>query len=183
MRRSRRCSAATAQHPAGRRAQLFVLPMRTAKPTTRPPLAFQQFGSHSLDVLAPRFSLLRPEHPAEPLIAGKRREVFPRRKNLWAGDQDASQVGRHGMDHSARDNPGTHRPPILAPTRTPGSSRHKHRLDARSNRHLTAYQPASRGQRRIPAQAKLLAVKRSHHLQTELAVAPRVDVRAAEFHI
>src|SRR5690348_8315728 len=67
--------------------------------------------------------------------------------------------------------------------RTPPSSRGQHRLHARSNRHLTANQPASRGKRRIPPQAKLLAVHRSHHLQTELAVAPRVDVRAAELHI
>src|SRR6202165_1624633 len=75
MRRSCRCFAAAAQHPADRRAQLLVLSMRTAKPTTRPPLSFQQFGSQSLDVLAPRFCFLRPEHPADPLIAGKRREV------------------------------------------------------------------------------------------------------------
>src|SRR5437867_6630215 len=54
MRRSCRCLAAAAQHPADRRAQLLVLSMRAAKPTTRPPLSFQQFGPHSLDVLAPR---------------------------------------------------------------------------------------------------------------------------------
>jgi hypothetical protein len=92
--------------------------MRAAKPTTRPPLSFQQFGPHSLDVLAPRFYFLGPEHPADPLIAGKRGEVFPRRQSLWAGNQDASQVYRDGMDHSARDHPGTHRSPIVAPMQT-----------------------------------------------------------------
>src|SRR6266542_4997774 len=102
--------------------------MRAAKPTTRPPLSLQQFGTHSLDVLAPRFCFLRPEHPADPLIAGKRGEVFPRRESLWGGNQDASQVHRDGMDHSAGDHPGTHRSPILAPIRTEaalGSTRHR----------------------------------------------------------
>ncbi len=83
--------------------------MRAAKPTTRPPLSLQQFGSHSLNMLAPCFCFLRPEHPADPLIAGKRGEVFPRRQSLWAGYQDPSQVHRDGMDHSAGDHPGTHR--------------------------------------------------------------------------
>ncbi len=118
MRRSCRCFAAAAQHPADRRAQFLVLSMRTAKPTTRPPLSFQQFGSQSLDVLAPRFCFLRPEHPADPLIAGKRGEVLPSRQSLWAGNQDPSQVHRDGMDHSAGDHPGTHRSPIVAPMRT-----------------------------------------------------------------
>jgi hypothetical protein len=42
----------------------------------------------------------------------------PRPQSLWAGNQDASQVHREGMDDSAEDNPGTHRSPIVAPTRT-----------------------------------------------------------------
>src|SRR5260370_10446741 len=117
-RRSCRSFAAAAEHPADRRAQLLVLSMRAAKPTTRPPLSLQQFGSHTLDVLAPRFCFLRPEHPADPLIARKRGEVFPRRQSLWGGNQDAFQVHRDGMDHSAGDHPGTHRSPILAPIRT-----------------------------------------------------------------
>src|SRR5258708_20034378 len=96
--------------------------MRAAKPTTRPPPSLQQFGSHSLDMLAPRFCFLRPEHPADPLIAGKRGEILPRRQRLWRGDQDASQVHRDGMDHSAGDHPGTHRSPILAPIRTKAAS-------------------------------------------------------------
>src|SRR5260370_41805912 len=107
MRRSCRCFGAAAQHPADRRAQLFVLSMRAAKPTTRPPLSLQQFGPHSLDVLASGFCFLRPEHPADPLIAGKRGEVFPRLESLWAGEQDASQVHREGMDHAAGYHPGT----------------------------------------------------------------------------
>jgi hypothetical protein len=57
-----------------------------AKPTTRPPLPLQQFGLQSLDVLASRFGFLRPEHPTDPFIAGKRREVFPRSENLSVGD-------------------------------------------------------------------------------------------------
>src|SRR5438445_1281301 len=92
--------------------------MRAAKPTTRPPLSLQQLGSHALDVLAPRFCFLRPEHPADPLIAGKRGEVFPRRQNLWGGNQDAPQVHRDAMDYSAGDHPGTHRSPIVSPMRT-----------------------------------------------------------------
>src|SRR5438445_12466672 len=90
MRRSCRCFVAAAQHPADRRAQFLVLSMRAAKPTTRPPLSFQQFGAQSLDVLAPRFCFLGPEHPADPLIAGKRGEVFPRRQSLWTSNQDVS---------------------------------------------------------------------------------------------
>src|SRR4029077_17707617 len=68
-------------------------------------------------MLVPRFCLLWPEHPADPLITGKRGEVFPRRQNLWAGSQDTSQVRRDGMDHAGGDRPGTHRSPIVAPIR------------------------------------------------------------------
>src|SRR5438128_3101997 len=44
MRRSFRRFAAEAQHPADRRAQLLVLAVDAAKPTTRPPLPLQQLG-------------------------------------------------------------------------------------------------------------------------------------------
>ena len=125
MRRSCRCFAAAAQHPKGRRAQLLVLSMRAAKPTAGPSLSLQQFGSHTLDMLAPRFCFLRPEHPADPLIAGKRGEVFPSRENLRAINQDTSQVHRDGMDHSAGDNPGTHRSPIVALKRTDAAWGHR----------------------------------------------------------
>src|SRR3989449_3886560 len=118
MRRSFRRFAADAQHPADRRAQFLVLAVDAAKPTTRPPLPLQQLGLQSPDVLSSRFGFLRPEHPTDPFIAGKRREVLPRRQNLWGGNQDASQVDRDGMDQSAGDRPGTHRSPILAPIRT-----------------------------------------------------------------
>src|SRR2546425_7979571 len=121
MRRSFRRFAADAQHPADRRAEFLVLAVDAAKPTTRPPPSLQQLGLQSLDVLASRFGFLRPEHPTDPFIAGKRREVLPRRQNLWVGNQDMSQIHRDGMDHSAGDHPGTHRSPILAPIRTKGA--------------------------------------------------------------
>src|SRR2546422_7409475 len=79
-----------------------------------PPLPLQQLGLQSLDVLAPRFCFLWPEHPADPFIAGKRGEVFPGSENLWVGNQDASQIHRDCMYHSAGDRPGAHRPPIVA---------------------------------------------------------------------
>src|SRR5882762_11997625 len=88
--------------------------MRAAKPTTWPPLSFQQLRLHTLDVLASRFGFLRPEHPTDPFIAGKRRKVLPRRQNLWVANQDASQIHRDRMRHSAGDHPGTHRSPIVA---------------------------------------------------------------------
>src|SRR5438309_10035310 len=118
MRRSCRRVPAAVQHPADRRAQFLVLAVDAAKPTTRPPLSFQQLGLQSLDVLASRLGLLRPEHPTDPFIAGKRREVLPRRQNLWVGSQDASQVHRDGMHHSAGDHPGAHRSPIVASMRS-----------------------------------------------------------------
>jgi len=71
-----------------------------------PPLPLQQLGLHSLDVLAPRYCFLRPDHPADPFIAGKRGEVFPRSENLWVGNQDASQIHRELYEHSAGDRPG-----------------------------------------------------------------------------
>src|SRR5207302_6037619 len=121
MRRSFRRFAADAQHPADRRAQFLVLAVDAAKPTTRPPLPLQQFGLQSLDVLAPRFCCLWPEHPADPFIAGKRGEVFPRSENLWVGNQDASQRHRDFMYHSAGDRPGAHRSPIVAEDAVEGS--------------------------------------------------------------
>ena len=118
MGRSCRRFAAAAEHPADRRAQFPVLAVNAAKPTTRTPLPLQQLGLQSLDVLASRFGFLRPEHPADPFIPGKRREVYPRRQNLWVGDQDASQIHRDGMRHSAGDHPGAHRSPIVASMRS-----------------------------------------------------------------
>src|SRR5438132_1302647 len=76
--------------------------------------SLQQLGLQSLDVLAPRFCFLRPEHPADPLVACKRGEVFPRRENLRVGHQDASQIHRDCMYHSAGYRLGPHRPLILA---------------------------------------------------------------------
>src|SRR5256885_14636871 len=118
MRRSCRRSAPATKHLANLRAQFLFLAVNAPEPTTRPPLPLQQLGLQSLDVLASRFGFLRPEHPTEPFITGKRREVLPRRQNLWVGNQDASQIHRDGMRHSAGDHPGTHRSPILAPIRT-----------------------------------------------------------------
>src|SRR5207253_4144044 len=63
--------AADAQHPADRRAQFLVLAVDAAKPTTRPPLSLQQLGFQSLDVLAPRFCFLWPEHPADPFMRAR----------------------------------------------------------------------------------------------------------------
>src|SRR5437867_4793985 len=104
--------------PSGRKGSVPCPFDACSQANNTPPLSFQQFGPHSLDVLAPRFCFLRREHPADPLIAGKRGEVFPSRQNLWAGNQDASQVRRYGMGHSAGDNRGTHRSSIVAPMRT-----------------------------------------------------------------
>ena len=108
MRRSFRRFATAAEYPADRRAQFLVLAVNTAKPATRPPLPLQHLGLQSLDVLAPCFCSLRPDHPADPFIAGKRGEVFPRSEKLWVGDQDASQIPRDCMYHSAGDCPGAH---------------------------------------------------------------------------
>jgi hypothetical protein len=44
-------------------------------------------------------------------------EVFPRRQSLWVGNQDASQIHRDGMHHSAGDHPA-HRSPIVASMRS-----------------------------------------------------------------
>src|SRR5438874_1970326 len=94
--------------------RILVLAVDAAKPTTRPPLPLEQLGLHALDVLAPRCRFLRPEHPAEPLVACKRGEVFPRREHLRVGHQDASQIHRDCMCHSAGYRLGPHRPLILA---------------------------------------------------------------------
>src|SRR5206468_2151680 len=101
--------------PSGRKGSVPCPFDACSQANNTPPLSFQQFGPHSLDVLAPRFCFLRREHPADPLIAGKRGEVRPSRQNLWAGNQDGSQVHRDGMDHSPGDNLGTHRSRIVAP--------------------------------------------------------------------
>src|SRR5207244_1393450 len=117
--------------------------MRASKPATGPPLSLQEFGSHSLDVLAPRFCFLRPEHPADPFIAGKRREVFPRSENLWVGNQDASQIHRDCMDESAGDRPGAHRSPIIDSMRSKVASRSARRRALASSATSSAMTPAS----------------------------------------
>src|SRR5579864_852863 len=96
-----RCFATAAQDPADGRAHGLVRSMRTAKPTTWPSLALEQFGSHSLDVLAPRFRFLGPEHPTDPLVPGKRREVLPGSQGLRAAGQDSSEVLRDRMHDPA----------------------------------------------------------------------------------
>jgi len=118
MRRSCRRFAAAAYHPADRRAEFLVLAVDAAKPAAGSSLPRQKLGAQPLDVLTPRFGPLGPEHPTDPLIAGKRGEVFPCRQNFWVGNQDTSQISRHRMCHSVGDDLGAHRSPIVASMRS-----------------------------------------------------------------
>ncbi len=135
MRRSFRRFAADAQHPADRRAQFLVLAVDAAKPTTPPPLPLQQLGLQSLDVLAPRFCFLWPEHPADRFIAGKRGEVFPR-----------SGSGRPAVDARSRSARGADAGSVRA-GRHPGEQR----LGARANAPALPCRLSAGGLRRCDA--------------------------------
>ena len=78
--------------------------MRTARPTTRPTLSFNQLRTHSLDMLFSRFRFLHRGRPANPLITRERRQVVPRITCRLAGSERFPQIGGHLMHH-ARGEP------------------------------------------------------------------------------
>lgn len=61
-----------------------------------------QFRDDSSDMLAPLLWTFHGDGPADPLIAGKRRDVFPYRKRLGVGRQGLPQVCRQCMRNPTR---------------------------------------------------------------------------------
>src|ERR1700760_4845162 len=83
--------------------------MRTARPAARSPHPFFELRADPFDMLAPCLHFLDGDGPADPLIAGERRYVFPRRQCPCVGCERLAEVGRKGMCDSSGYSNGSHR--------------------------------------------------------------------------
>jgi hypothetical protein len=79
----------------------LISTMRTARPTTGPPLFFSEAGTAPIDPASPCFSLFGRLDPTDPFIARERRNVLPRLQRFCVGGQCLSQVRGQVMDHTA----------------------------------------------------------------------------------
>src|SRR6478735_5034455 len=79
--------------------------MGAAWPATRPALALRQVFAAPADALAARLRLLRGFDPADPLVAGQRRNVVPGRQRFGLKLQRLLQVIGKRMDDATSDLP------------------------------------------------------------------------------
>ncbi|SRR6266496_3523070 len=91
------------EHILHRRADRFVCPVNTADPAARPPHAFFEFGNHSPDMLIPCLLLSDCYSPANPFVAGERRNVFPCCQGLLVHGEGPMQIRWQLMNDAARD--------------------------------------------------------------------------------
>jgi len=77
--------------------------VRAARPATRTPFPFAEVLAAPGDPLAPGFRLLCGFDPADPFVAGERRDIRPGGKGRWMKLQRLGEVRRKVMDDPARD--------------------------------------------------------------------------------
>jgi len=70
-----------------RTAQCLVLSMRAANPATGTAHAFLEFRAHPIDMFLTLLRTLHRDGPADPLIAGKRRDVLPFYEGFGIGSE------------------------------------------------------------------------------------------------
>ena len=83
--------------------------MQTARPAARAPHSFFELRADPFDMLPPCLILLDGDGPADPLVAGERRNVLPGRQRLRVGRERLSEIGRKVMYDSSRDSNRGHR--------------------------------------------------------------------------
>jgi len=79
--------------------------VRAARPTTGPALPVPQILATPVDALAPGLRFLGGLDPADPLVAGERRDVVPSRQRLWVSQERIPEVVRKAMDNAAGNFP------------------------------------------------------------------------------
>ena len=77
--------------------------MSASRPAARAALAIRQARATPVDPLAPRLRFLRGFDPADPIIAGQRRNIFPGRQCFRVKFQRLLQISGKVMDAAARD--------------------------------------------------------------------------------
>lgn len=82
--------------------------MGAARPAARPPHPFFELRAHPFDMLAPCLIFLDGNGPADPLIAGERRYVFPCRPCLCVGCKRLSEISREVVNNSFGDSNSCH---------------------------------------------------------------------------
>jgi hypothetical protein len=75
----------------------FYRAMRTARPATRPAFSICQVFTHSLDTMASCFRFFGGGYPANPLIAGERRDIFPRGPRPGGSNDGFPEIRRRFM--------------------------------------------------------------------------------------
>jgi hypothetical protein len=66
--------------------------MRATGPTARSAHPVIEFRERYFDAMTSRFRFLAGGNPADPLIARKRRNIFPSRSRLWSKHKRLSQI-------------------------------------------------------------------------------------------
>ncbi len=77
--------------------------MSAAHPAARTAHSFLEFRNDPSNMLLPRLRRLDGNSPANPFVAGKRRDIFPCRQSFAISCQSLSQIGRHFMYYPSGD--------------------------------------------------------------------------------
>jgi hypothetical protein len=73
-------------------------------PAAGPAFAVEEITLYALDLAGPRLLFLGHFDPANPLVAGERREIDPCRQGLCVGQQKSRQIFRDFMDNATRND-------------------------------------------------------------------------------
>jgi hypothetical protein len=94
-----------------------ALAMLAARPATGPALAFFQFLLGPANATLPSHFLLGILDPADELVTGQRRDVFPRSERLRVADQRVTQVCGQLVHRPARYSLAAHRARVASVVR------------------------------------------------------------------
>lgn len=84
----------SANHPFLGGAHGFVGAVDTAEPTAGAAYTFLQLRNRSLDMVLSSLSSFDRYSPANPFVAGERRDALPRHESLWRRKQRFPQIHR-----------------------------------------------------------------------------------------
>lgn len=98
---------------------LRISAVRTPWPATRPAHSFLELRAHPLDVLPSGLRFLHRNHPADPLIARERRNVFPFFPRRRIRKEGFAQIRRHAVHRASRDPFPCHRSSFYIATQWP----------------------------------------------------------------
>ena len=97
------CLILLAEHMQYRRTNCLVSSVDTTHPTTRTSHSFIQLRNHPINMLRSGFRLLDGDDPADPFVAGERRQTIPSRQRARIGGERPVQIRWHAMHNAGCD--------------------------------------------------------------------------------